>query len=397
MKKIMWKDMVCKVPYHTKQVVNKIQMKICSLPWQDWMGNISILRERAVHMIHSNPYRAIAFSFALCLVLTITTAFRYYKNAESHLKDTKSKLQSLMIEKQSIEDKADVLESENEKYFRDISKLKNRANSLSMKIAQLEKGKQALDQKLDEVMPKLGKPSTKVEQVEQPEEMTEDNIVAQSEEATDENAELEKQQEDGQDTTLNTILTIFQPNSSEFGMYYPPVTEQTDQSTIQLLSLYNDLENNLNQEEILYDAAKETVMQTVASISAMPAMWPVRGRISSEFGSRTDPINFGQAFHQGLDIAVPTGTPIKASAAGTVTEARLSSSYGYMVKIDHGNGYETLYAHNSRLLVKTGDMVLQGTIIALSGATGRVTGPHCHFEIRKNNVLQNPRRFLDKS
>jgi murein DD-endopeptidase MepM/ murein hydrolase activator NlpD len=116
--------------------------------------------------------------------------------------------------------------------------------------------------------------------------------------------------------------------------------------------------------------------------------WPVRGRISSRFGQR-----WGR-MHEGLDIAVATGTPVRAVAAGKVTYAGWGGTYGYLVKIDHGQGVETRYAHNSRLLVKVGQTVSEGQVIARSGNTGRSTGPHVHFEIRYKGKAYNPLNYL---
>ena len=90
--------------------------------------------------------------------------------------------------------------------------------------------------------------------------------------------------------------------------------------------------------------------------------------------------------HTGIDIAVPTGTPVHASPAGTVVYAGWMSGYGYLVAIDHGGGLATAYAHNSSLLVKVGEHVSQGQVISLSGSTGHSTGPHVHFEVRINGV-----------
>lgn len=116
--------------------------------------------------------------------------------------------------------------------------------------------------------------------------------------------------------------------------------------------------------------------------------WPVRGRISSTFGPR-----WGR-MHNGLDIAVNTGTPVRAAADGRVTFAGWNGGYGILVIIDHGNGVETRYAHNSRVNVKVGQQVSRGQIIAYSGNTGNSTGPHVHFEIRYKNNPVNPQLYL---
>ena len=95
-----------------------------------------------------------------------------------------------------------------------------------------------------------------------------------------------------------------------------------------------------------------------------------------------------------MDLAVPTGTPVCAALGGIVTTATYHSSYGYYVMVDHGNGLSTLYAHSSRLMVKLGQTVEAGTVVSLSGSTGRSTGPHLHFEVRVNGQRTNPRDYL---
>lgn len=124
--------------------------------------------------------------------------------------------------------------------------------------------------------------------------------------------------------------------------------------------------------------------------------WPAPGhtRITSEFGNRIHPTLGYAKFHSGMDIGMPSGSKIVAANAGTVLKAGYSGSYGNMVMIDHGGGIVTLYAHNSRLLVSAGDKVSRGQQIAVSGATGRVTGPHLHFEVRVNGEYKNPRSYL---
>ena len=95
-----------------------------------------------------------------------------------------------------------------------------------------------------------------------------------------------------------------------------------------------------------------------------------------------------------MDLAVPTGTPVRGALPGTVAAAQYHSSYGYYVMIDHGSGLSTLYAHNSQLLVRVGQTVEAGDIVSLSGSTGRSTGPHLHFEVRVSGQRTNPRYYL---
>jgi len=110
--------------------------------------------------------------------------------------------------------------------------------------------------------------------------------------------------------------------------------------------------------------------------------WPVTGTITSPFGWRTNPFGGGPEFHQGLDIAAPTGTTVMAAAAGTVIMAQWYGGYGNYILIDHGGGYSTGYGHLSAIYVSTGQSVARGQAIGAVGSTGQSTGPHLHFEVR---------------
>ncbi|HEY8487035.1 MAG TPA: LysM peptidoglycan-binding domain-containing M23 family metallopeptidase [Limnochordales bacterium] len=116
--------------------------------------------------------------------------------------------------------------------------------------------------------------------------------------------------------------------------------------------------------------------------------WPVRGGISSPFGRR-----WGR-MHEGVDIRVPPGTPVRAAAGGRVVFAGWNGGYGYLVIVDHGQGVHTYYAHNRRVVVREGQQVNRGQVLAYSGSTGHTTGPHLHFEVRLNGRPLNPVRYL---
>jgi murein DD-endopeptidase MepM/ murein hydrolase activator NlpD len=131
-------------------------------------------------------------------------------------------------------------------------------------------------------------------------------------------------------------------------------------------------------------------------LSSTPSRAPSKGYITSGFGTRSDPFNGGRAHHMGIDFDANIGDPVSAAAGGVVTYAGVKNGYGNVVEVDHGNGYSTLYGHNSRLLVRAGDVVRAGQQIAKAGSTGRSTGPHVHFEVHVNGVPVNPRPFLDK-
>jgi murein DD-endopeptidase MepM/ murein hydrolase activator NlpD len=118
--------------------------------------------------------------------------------------------------------------------------------------------------------------------------------------------------------------------------------------------------------------------------------------LSSAFGWRRHPITRRHSLHEGLDFAAPHGTPIVASASGVVLSARMQPGYGRMVEIDHGRGLVTRYAHASQLLVKPGQAVRRGQLIARVGSSGLATGPHLHFEVRVDGRPVDPRIFLGR-
>jgi murein DD-endopeptidase MepM/ murein hydrolase activator NlpD len=123
--------------------------------------------------------------------------------------------------------------------------------------------------------------------------------------------------------------------------------------------------------------------------------WPVEGTLTSLFGTRDHVMGGGSAqFHAGIDIAVPVGTPVQAAYDGIVVFAGYNGAYGKAVKLEHVNGYSTLYAHNARLLVHVGQTIKAGQVICLSGSSGRSTGPHVHFEVHKDGWPVDPLDYL---
>lgn len=131
-----------------------------------------------------------------------------------------------------------------------------------------------------------------------------------------------------------------------------------------------------------------------------PIGWPTEGRITSKFGYRFSPIlasngeSEGGQFHSGIDIANSADTPILATADGVVRRAGWAGGYGRMILIEHDWGYATLYGHTSKVLVKEGDFVRRGQMIAYMGTTGRSTGPHLHYEVWRHGHPVNPMPYL---
>lgn len=152
----------------------------------------------------------------------------------------------------------------------------------------------------------------------------------------------------------------------------------------------NTNSNNGNAKNTTVKLASRSSTQASSKVQTLIGAWPAPGRVTSGFGMR------GSEFHKGIDIGAPTGTDIHAFADGKVVFSGWDNGgYGYLVIISHGNGIETYYGHNSKLLVKSGQSVSKGQHIAEAGSTGDSDGSHCHFEVRKNGTPVNPRNYLN--
>ena len=173
----------------------------------------------------------------------------------------------------------------------------------------------------------------------------------------------------------------------------------------ELLKEMRRLDERLDKQIRLVVALRSEFMnQAYGAVSSVvnptaetPNIWPVAGPISSYYGYRTSPGGIGSTFHEGVDIAGDYGTPISATAAGTVTQAGWVGGYGYLVEVKHADGIVTRYGHNSAVLVYEGQHVDQGSMIALMGSTGNSTGPHCHYEIRIHGEAVDPMYFLPQN
>ncbi len=169
---------------------------------------------------------------------------------------------------------------------------------------------------------------------------------------------------------------------------------ETEEETVAIAKIKTEsLEKKIEQKEEEAKQAKTTKKSdNKNSNKVVVAVRPVTGgKITSRFGERS---SVRSSSHTGLDIAASSGTPIKAAASGTVTFAGYKGSYGYLVKIKCDNGYEMWYGHCSKLYVKNGQRVSAGEKIAAVGSTGNSTGPHLHFEIRKDGKALNPQKYM---
>jgi len=134
-----------------------------------------------------------------------------------------------------------------------------------------------------------------------------------------------------------------------------------------------------------------------SDVNILPSIWPVNGRLMAGFGVRSDPFSGEGAMHTGIDISAPIGTPVRATADGIVVHAGWNGGYGRCVIIDHGNNYQTWYAHLSRIDVIEGEETRQGEVLGEVGSSGRSTGSHLHYEVRISNTPVNPYRFLERA
>jgi murein DD-endopeptidase MepM/ murein hydrolase activator NlpD len=158
-----------------------------------------------------------------------------------------------------------------------------------------------------------------------------------------------------------------------------------------------DLIKEIENKIVSLEQIDKKMDSIIKSEKFIPSILPCIGHISSYFGYRKNPFNKLEAdFHPGIDIVCANGTKIYAAASGTVTFAGYCAGYGNEVVINHNNGIKTIYGHNSKVCVKVGQVAEKGDLIALSGSTGSSTGPHLHFEIRKNNSAIDPKVFFLK-
>lgn len=173
------------------------------------------------------------------------------------------------------------------------------------------------------------------------------------------------------------------------------VTEREPFEVPDFLSSLEELVQLLEDREPKLAVVEGTLMNRKLHAEVFPTGRPVnKGWISSVFGWRNDPMTGKRAFHEGIDFAGRSNSEVVAVAAGVVVWAGSRWGFGNTVEVNHGNGYSTLYAHNKKNLVKVGERVKKGQVLALLGSTGRSNGPHVHFEVRRNGKAVNPIKFV---
>ncbi|MDZ7860469.1 MAG: M23 family metallopeptidase [Candidatus Krumholzibacteriota bacterium] len=164
-----------------------------------------------------------------------------------------------------------------------------------------------------------------------------------------------------------------------------------------MLGVYKEggeTDEGARQSEARVTAGRQLQDEKDRMLTAIPSFWPARGFLTKKFN--VDVEESSPDYHQGIDIAVQRGEPVRAAASGYVIDAGWDETYGYFVSIDHGYGIKSLYGHNERIVVKEEEKVERGQTIAYSGNSGRSSAPHLHFEVSKNNLKVNPLKYLLK-
>lgn len=157
---------------------------------------------------------------------------------------------------------------------------------------------------------------------------------------------------------------------------------------------FQDIEKRATEQESAFKDLLRAFRDKSVLLAHTPSIWPVKGWLSSSFGYRRSPFTNRREFHAGIDVVARIGTPIFAPADGVVISTKRIGGFGKTVRIQHMQGIVTTFAHNSVNLVKVGQRVKRGDIIAKVGSTGRSTGPHLHYEVRINGVAVNPRLYI---
>lgn len=206
-------------------------------------------------------------------------------------------------------------------------------------------------------------------------------------------------------TRLNALgqklVKIAKLDPGEFSFHEAPGVGGPDGADAQVtLDFGNEIDSvieELEDREQQLSVLENILMSSYMEEEVFPEGRPIkRGWISSYYGMRTNPFTGKLQFHKGMDFAAKDGSNILTVAGGVVTWSSKRYGYGYLVEINHGNGYVTRYGHNKENLVKVGDTVKKGQVISLMGSTGRSTGPHVHFEVLKNGRQIDPQRFVQK-
>jgi murein DD-endopeptidase MepM/ murein hydrolase activator NlpD len=178
----------------------------------------------------------------------------------------------------------------------------------------------------------------------------------------------------------------------------PRIPDENQTAGIQLFDQVKYIDAQISSLNTQLMAVDYILQDNIEEKNARPHTWPSEGGwLSSYFGIRTDPFTGKKAMHRGIDIANRLGAPVLAGSRGIIVYAGKMKGYGYLVEIEHGYGYRTRYGHMSAITIAVGDVVEAGQMVGRVGSSGRSTGPHLHYEVRRNSQALNPEKFIPRS
>ena len=178
----------------------------------------------------------------------------------------------------------------------------------------------------------------------------------------------------------------------------PRIPDEHHTADIQLFDQVKYIDAQISSLNTQLMAVDYILQDNIEEKNARPHAWPSEGGwLSSHFGMRTDPFTAKKAMHRGIDIANRLGAPVLAGSRGIVVYAGKMKDYGYLVEIEHGYGYRTRYGHMSAITIAVGDVVEAGQMVGRVGSSGRSTGPHLHYEVRRNSQALNPEKFIPRT
>jgi len=201
-------------------------------------------------------------------------------------------------------------------------------------------------------------------------------------------------------TSAEPFKRLIEPGSKDYGLGGPledtaelweevsPSSKDKEEISIE------GLRAQITLQKQAFEKLEKTLKRKRKMFLSIPSIWPVEGRVVSGFGKRRSPFNGRPEWHRGVDILAKPGTPIRATASGVVIEAGRMPGLGNYIKIDHGNGIITRYGHNKKNLVRKGQRVKKGQIIAYVGNTGKTTGPHLHYEVMVRGKYRDPLAYI---
>ncbi len=328
--------------------------------------------------LHLKKGHLIAASVAALLVLGGGAyAGVSYLQTQNRLTNSQQQLAEMEKENRKLTQRTEMLENENEEYTQHINEIQMKTEELENKMTELENTKQSLAEEINNMSGSTTSTTTT--------ESTEDASAASNDTASAE-ADLS--------TACLSILENGSTSQSGEKTFTTIVTTSYNKAT-SLSAQLDKMNVMLDLTGASFVDVATNVTETLAQYSNVPMGYPVEDYVmSTEFNPDGNAAISDGRVHKGVDLSTRSQiVPISATAAGTVVEATYHDDYGYYVKIDHGNGFTTLYAHNSENLVEVGDTVKKGDVIAMTGSTGMSTGVHCHYEIQLNGIYQNPKDY----